>query len=41
MNLKDNQLDLALLQLNELAALYGKNSAVVRAAQAFDRKTRV
>ena len=40
MNLKDNQLDLALLQLNELAALYGKNSAVVRAAQAFDRKRR-
>lgn len=40
MSLKDNQLDLALLQLNELAALYGKNSAVVRAAQAFDRKRR-
>lgn len=38
MTLKDNELDLALLQIKELAALYGKDSSVVRAAQTFNRK---
>lgn len=40
MTLKDNELDLALLQIKELAALYGKDSAVVRAAQTFNAKRR-
>lgn len=40
MTLKDNELDLALLQLKELAALYGKNSGAVRAAQTFNLKRR-
>lgn len=40
MALKDNELDLALLQLREAAALYGKNSPMVRFAQKLHRKRR-
>lgn len=40
MPMSENELHLALLQLQELAALYGKDSAVVRAAQNFHLKRR-
>ena len=36
MPLSKQEFELALLQLDELAALYGKNSQIVRAAQAFN-----
>ena len=40
MSLKETQLDLALLQINELAGLYGKDSPSVRLVQTFHQKRR-